>query len=53
MFQNYFRSKVDDFDELLYSYVASAGGGNRNTAQLTWDEFAVGFETFLDKGIQL
>ncbi|KAL9985807.1 hypothetical protein ACROYT_G008254 [Oculina patagonica] len=49
-FQNYFRSKVDDFDELLFSYIASAGGGNRNSVELTCDEFADGFETFLDKG---
>jgi len=41
---------VDDFDELLFSYIASSGGGNRDAVGLTWDEFTDGFETFLDKG---
>lgn len=50
MFQNYFNSQVDDFDELLFSYIASSGGGNRDAVGLTWDEFSDGFETFLDKG---
>jgi len=49
-FQNYFRSQVDDFDELLFSHIASSGGGNRDVAGLTLDEFTDGFETFLDKG---
>ena len=50
MFQNYFNSQVDDFDELLFSYIASSGGNNRDAVGLTWDEFTDGFETFLDKG---
>jgi len=50
VFQNYFNSQVDDFDELLFSYIASSGGGNRDAVGLTWDEFTDGFETFLDKG---
>lgn len=50
MFQNYFNSQVDDFDELLFSYIASSGGGNRDAVGLTWNEFTDGFETFLDKG---
>jgi len=41
---------VDDFDELLFSYIASSGGGNRDAVGLTWDEFTDGFETFLDNG---
>jgi len=49
-FQNYFRSKVDDFDELLFSHIASTGGSNRNTEELTRDEFVDGFENFLDRG---
>ena len=53
IFQNYFKSKVDDFNELLFSHIASAGGGNRNAVELTWDEFSDGFETFLDKGATL
>ena len=50
VFQNYFRSQVDDFDELLFLHIASSGGGNRDAVELTWDEFTNGFETFLDKG---
>ena len=50
VFQNYFRSQVDDFDELLFSHIASSGGGNRDAVGLTLDEFTEGFETFLDKG---
>ena len=50
MFQNYFNSQVDDFDELLFSYIASSGGSNRDAVGLTRDEFTDGFETFLDKG---
>lgn len=50
MFQNYFRSQVDDFDELLFSHIASSGGGNRDAMGLTLDGFTDGFETFLDKG---
>lgn len=49
-FQNYFRSKVDDFDELLFSHIASTGGSHRNTAELTKDEFVGGFENFVDRG---
>ena len=50
VFQNYFRSQVDDFDELLFSHIASSGGGNRDAVELTLDEFTDGFEAFLDKG---
>lgn len=50
VFQNFFRSQVDDFDELLFSHVASSGGGNRDAVELTCYEFTDGFETFLDKG---
>ena len=50
VFQNYFRSQVDDFDELLFSHIASSGGGNRDAVGLTLDEFTDGFETFLDNG---
>lgn len=49
-FQNYFRSQVDDFDELLFSHIASSGRGNRDAVGLTLDEFTDGFETFLDNG---
>ncbi|XP_068711610.1 uncharacterized protein [Montipora foliosa] len=49
-FQTFFGSKVDDFDELLFSHIAIAGGINRNTDQLTRDVFIDGFENFLDKG---
>jgi len=50
VFQKYFRSQVDDFDELLFSHIASSGGGNRDAVELTLDEFTQGFEIFLDKG---
>ena len=50
MFQNYFNSQVDDFDEFLFSHIASSGGGNRDAVRLTRNEFTDGFETFLDKG---
>lgn len=49
-FQTFFGSKVDDFDELLFSHIAIAGGINRNTDQLTREVFIDGFENFLDKG---
>ena len=41
---------MDDFDELLFSHIAIAGGINRNTDQLTREVFIDGFENFLDKG---
>lgn len=49
-FQTHFGSKVDDFDELLFSYIATNGGANRNAIKLTREEFITGFEMFLDKG---
>lgn len=50
MFQTHFGSKVDDFDELFFSYIATNGGANRNATKLTREEFITGFEMFLDKG---
>ena len=41
---------MDDFDELLFSYIATNGGANRNATKLTREEFITGFEMFLDKG---
>jgi len=41
---------VDDFDELLFSYIATNGGANRNATKLTREEFITGFEMFLEKG---
>lgn len=52
-FQNYFRSKVDDFDELLFSYISSTGGSIRNAVELTKTEFVAGFEKFLEKGVSV
>lgn len=49
-FQKYFRSRVDDFDELLFLYIASTGGTNRNNVELTSDEFVTGFHNLLDRG---
>lgn len=43
-FQTHFGSKVDDFDELLFSYIATNGGANRNATKLTREEFITGFD---------
>lgn len=50
VFQNYFRSEVNEFDEPLFLHVALSGGCNRSAVQLTRDEFVNGFEVFLDEG---
>lgn len=49
-FQKYFTSKEDDFGELLFSYIVSTGGSQRNIVELTREVFLHGFENFLDKG---
>lgn len=50
VFQNYFRSEVNEFDEPLFSLIALSGGCDRNAVQLGCDEFVNGFDVFLEKG---